>query len=177
MNTVNVRPTASRDHDAIRNVYLRAFPEPENRTVAGLAIELLGAATRPDTLGLVAEADGLIVGHIAFSPVTADFGEGWLGFILAPLGIVPAHQRAGVGSTLIDAGMARLSGDGVDVVFVYGDPSYYGRFGFAAAVRFLPPYELQYPFGWQAKQLHDDSSDNRITRISCVAALCDPSLW
>ncbi|MCB1930337.1 MAG: N-acetyltransferase [Rhodocyclaceae bacterium] len=175
--TGDIRLATGLDRDEIRNVHLRAFPEPENRTVAGLAIELLGATTRPDTLGLVAEVDGLVIGHIAFSPVTADLDEGWSGYILAPLGVVPEYQQAGVGSSLIEAGMARLSGDGVDVVLVYGDPNYYGRFGFAAAVRFLPPYELQYPFGWQAKQLHDDSSDNRITRISCVAALCDPSLW
>ena len=75
--------------------------------------------------------------------------------------------------------MAHVSASGADVVFVYGDPAYYGRFGFQreTATRFLPPYDLQYPFGWQAVVLHGDPADERIARISCVAPLCDPSLW
>ena len=46
---------------------------------------------------------------------------------------------------------------GVDILFVYGDPKYYSRFGFSAdaAVRYIPPYRLQYPFGWQGIALKE----------------------
>ena len=67
----------------------------------------------------------------------------------------------------------------VTVVFVYGDPKYYGKFGFEvdAASRYTPPYKLQYPFGWQAVTLNDAGLAKSSAKVSCVASLCDPELW
>jgi putative acetyltransferase len=119
------------------------------------------------------------VGHIAFSPVTVDKNETWTGYILAPLGIKPAYQKRQIGSKLVESGMARLTKKGVNAVFVYGDPGYYGKFGFNAdaASRYLPPYVLQYPSGWQAIVLKQAGSAALTFKLSCAASLCDPQLW
>ncbi len=147
--------------------------------VATIAINLLSEETTPPTISLVAEADGAVVGHVAFSPVTAVSDETFRGYILAPLAVRPAHQKRGIGSKLIESGLQQLAGMDVDVVFVYGDPKYYSKFGFSpdAAERYTPPYRLQYPFGWQGIVLKASGSERSPTKIACVTSLCDPALW
>lgn len=68
---------------------------------------------------------------------------------------------------------------GAFVVFVYGDPRYYARFGFSKqmAHRFIPPYRLKYPDGWQALQLNSDFDSNESGQIICVDSLNEPDLW
>jgi putative acetyltransferase len=175
----SIREATKLDRESIREVHSCAFSEDEKRIVAALAVNLLGEETTPETIALVAEIDGEVVGHIAFSPVTVDNNEKWKGYILAPLGVKPDYQKRRVGSKLIESGKMRLSEKGVNVLFVYGDPKYYGRFGFKAdtASGYSPPYGLQYPFGWQAIALNADGSGGSAAKISCVASLRDPKLW
>ncbi len=156
-----------------------AFSEGEKYKVSTLAANLLTEKTNPETISLVAEVDGAVVGHIAFSPVTIHNNKNWIGYILAPLGVKPEHQNLQIGSKLIESGMERLSKMSVNVVFVYGDPKYYGKFGFnpEVASRYSPPYELRYPFGWQAIALNEGVIADTAVVISCIAPLSDPELW
>ncbi len=174
-----IRKAASLEREGIRDIHLSAFPENESGLVATLAGRLLTERTSPETISLVAEVDGHLVGHIAFSPLAMESDAAWIGYVLAPLGVRPEYQRAGVGAKLVEAGRQMLADNGVDMLFVYGDPAYYGRFGFSGstASRFSPPYELTYPFGWQAMALRDGVSDVQPCTLSCVAALRDPALW
>ena len=174
-----IRVATSLDCDDVREIHLCAFPEGENQIVSTLAANLLGEETSPKTISLVAEADGAVVGHIAFSPVTVDNNMSWKGYILAPLGVKPEYQKRQIGSKLVDRGIEQLSKMGVNVLFVYGDPKYYGRFGFNAdqASGYSPPYELQYPFGWQAIILNDGAFTESPVKISCVDSLKDAELW
>ncbi len=174
-----IRFATSKDRDAIRDVYMRAFPEGENHLVAELAVSLLEEETSPETIIFVAEMSGEIVGHIAFSPVSAETGKNWSGYILSPLGVKPGHQKGGVGKKLIASGIARLAENAVNILFVYGDPGYYGRYGFSAdaAAKFTPPYKQQYPFGWQVIVLNEGGANEEAGELSCVASLCDPALW
>ena len=176
---MRIRLATSLDSEDIREVHLCAFSEGEKQKVSTLAANLLSEETNPETISLVAEADGTVVGHIAFSPVTINNHKSWIGYILAPLGVKPEYQKCQIGSKLIESGMERLSKMGVNVVFVYGDPEYYGKFGFNpnAALRYSPPYELQYPFGWQAIALNEGIFTDSAEKISCVAPLSDPELW
>jgi len=83
-------------------------------------------------VSMVAELDGAIVGHVAISPVAIGQASGsWYG--LGPVGVLPALQRQGIGSALVEAALARLSAGGADGCVVVGDAGYYGRFGFAPA--------------------------------------------
>ena len=151
-----IRVATNLDCEDIRDVHLRAFPDGENKLVATLAANLLNEQTDPETIALVAKIGRDVVGHIAFSPVMADTNKNWLGYILAPLGVKTEYHKIGIGSILVESGIELLSKKPVNVLFVYGDPMYYGRFGFRAqvATKFIPPYELKYPFGWQARVLY-----------------------
>ena len=176
---MHVRLATSLDRDDIRSVYWSAFAEGEREIVSKLAVDLLAEESTPQTISLVAEAEGIVVGHVAFSPVTIDNNEKVQGYILAPLGVKPGCQKCRIGSKLIESGMQQLSGMGVDILFVYGDPGYYSRFGFSveAAECYIPPYKLQYPFGWQGIALDEFSTGKSTANITCVASLCDPELW
>lgn len=174
-----IRIATSLDRDGIRNVYLHAFPEEENEIVAQLAVDLLEVESSPEAFSLVAETDGIVIGHVALSPVTAGTKKNWPGYILAPLGVEPGYQQLGIGTRLVESGIEQVTKTGASVLFVYGDPKYYGRFGFSAeaASRFLPPYELKHPDGWQAIVLHEGRANEQAVELSCIAPLCDPSLW
>jgi putative acetyltransferase len=174
-----IRVATGLDREDIRGVHLRAFPEGENQLVAKLSENLLNEQTAPETISLVAVVGGSVVGHIAFSPVMTETSKDWRGYILAPLGVVPEHQKLGIGTELIESGIELLSKQMTDVLFVYGDPKYYGRFAFSAeaATLFMPPYELTYPFGWQARVLHEGASPGHAAKLSCVVSLRDQALW
>jgi putative acetyltransferase len=86
------------------------------------------------TLSLVAEANGEIVGHIAFSPVVVDSATRTShGVGLAPMAVAPAYQRQGIGGKLIDEGLRRLRDAGHRFCVVLGHAEYYPRHGFTRA--------------------------------------------
>lgn len=80
-------------------------------------------------VSLVAELDGRVVGHIAFSPVTISDGTpNWYG--LGPVSVLPEYQRQGVGTGLIHEGLSRLKKLNASGCCLVGHPEYYQRFGF-----------------------------------------------
>jgi putative acetyltransferase len=81
------------------------------------------------SLSLVAEADGEIVGHVAFSKVTIN-GEDVEWYGLGPISVHPALQKQGIGARLIQSGLARIREMGARGCVLEGDPNYYNRFGF-----------------------------------------------
>ncbi|MEL7363893.1 MAG: N-acetyltransferase [Bacteroidota bacterium] len=174
-----LRSATLHDEAAIRALHLAAFPEAEREIIAALSAALLTETTTPATLTLTAEADGGIVGHVAFSPVIIGDGEPGEGYILSPLAVHPGTQKQRLGSRLIETGLAHLTERGVALVFVYGDPAYYGRFGFDAklAEDYAAPYPLAYPLGWQARALVALNALPSAGTLTCVAALSDPTLW
>lgn len=83
-------------------------------------------------LSLVATIQEKVVGHIFFTPVTIDtISCNAMG--LAPMAVHPEWQRKGIGSKLVQAGIAILKERGYDLIAVLGDPAFYGRFGFKTA--------------------------------------------
>lgn len=178
-NMTLIREARNLDCEQIRELHMHAFDKEEAKNVATLASNLLYEESKPKTITKVAEIDGKVVGHIAFSPVTFDSNKKLKGYILAPLGVKPEYQKRRIGSKLIENGIEQLLREGVCILFVYGDPKYYSKFGFNedAAARFSPPYKLQYPFGWLALILDEECSAEHTAKVSCVASLCDPALW
>ena len=176
---MRIRTATHEDRDSINDIYSSAFPKSESEPVAKLAVDLLSEHSTPKPFSLIAEIDGLVVGHIAFSPVEIDDHEDFQAYILAPLAVRPAYQKRGIGSALIEYGMRQWSAMNINAVFVYGDPDYYGQFGFDrdAARNYPAPYPLHYPFGWQAIVLNECALEKTPAAIRCVAALCDPNLW
>jgi putative acetyltransferase len=93
---------------------------------------------RPDpgwipSLSLVAELDGVVVGHVVCSRATVA-GAPVLG--LGPLSVDPPHQRRGVGSALMHAVLGAADALDEPLVVLLGDPRYYHRFGFVLADQF-----------------------------------------
>ncbi len=124
-----VRPETDRDLDAIREVNVVAFEgHPYSRQTEHLIVEALRAADALE-LSLVAESDGEVVGHIAFS--AADIGGSSTGWsLLGPVAVLPARQGGGIGSALVEAGLDVLRARGAGGCVLVGDPAFYGRFGF-----------------------------------------------
>lgn len=174
-----IRSATEKNGHEIHEVYQGAFQEDEGDIVANLAVNLLSEKTTPQTISLVAETEGAVVGHVAFSPVTIGSNKNLQGYILAPLGIKPEYQHQRTGSQLIKNGMQQLARLDVDILFVYGDPKFYSRFGFSTdqSNLFVPPYKLQYSFGWQLKQLKDCVFPGTPVPLECVKSLMKPELW
>ncbi|MCW1917531.1 N-acetyltransferase [Rhodobacter sp. KR11] len=145
-----IRLEEAADAEAICHITQQAFDGAAHSSgTEGAIIDGLRAAGTL-TLSLVAEKDGEIVGHVAFSPVTVDGRDvGWFG--LGPISVKPGFQRSGTGGRLIREGLARLRSDGAKGCVVLGDPGYYHRFGFetdpAMTFEGVPPeYFMVLPF-------------------------------
>ncbi|WP_457584334.1 GNAT family N-acetyltransferase [Ensifer canadensis] len=124
-----IRRERAGDEQAIRDVTAAAFEgHPHSDQSEPFIIERLrdqGALT----LSLVAEDEGHIVGHVAFSPVTLTPPvSGWFG--LGPVAVSPDRQAKGIGSRLISEGLAMLADDSASGCVVVGDPDYYQKFRF-----------------------------------------------
>jgi putative acetyltransferase len=121
-----IRTETDADHRAVERVNELAFEqEGEARLVAALR--------SPACLSLVAELDGKIVGHVFFTPVTVEGADLDGPIALGPMAVTPEHQRQGIGSELVRAGLDVCRAAAVPAVFVLGHPGYYPRFGFAPA--------------------------------------------
>jgi len=83
-------------------------------------------------VSLVAELDGRVVGHIAFSPVAfSDGTRDWYG--LGPVSVLPEYQRQGIGRALVKEGLSRLKAMHARGCCLVGHPDYYRQFGFRNA--------------------------------------------
>jgi len=85
-------------------------------------------------ISLVAELESRIVGHIMFSRMWIKTSSGLLSAVaLAPVAVLPGHQRKGIGSLLVQRGLELSRGRDEEIVIVVGHPDYYPRFGFSSA--------------------------------------------
>jgi len=124
-----VRTEAPQDLPAIRRINELAFGRPNEAAL----VDALRHAACP-FLSLVAVADTRAVGHILFTPVTIDGSDAIsTGLGLAPMAVLPDHQRTGVGSQLVREGLRACVRQGYAVVVVLGHPAYYPRVGFVPA--------------------------------------------
>jgi putative acetyltransferase len=129
---VILRSEEPADAQAIDRVNRRAFGGSEE---ALLVARLRASSAFIPGLSIVAEEDGGIIGHILFTRVQLDPPTEAQVISLAPMAVLPAFQRRGVGSALVRRGLDVATQLGEDLVVVVGHPGYYPRFGFERASR------------------------------------------
>lgn len=124
-----IRGETDADSAVIAAVTVAAFQTLEiSQHTEEFIIEALRAAGAL-TVSLVAEVDGRVVGHVAFSPVTMSDGtRDWYG--LGPVSVLPAYQRRGIGKALVREGLSRLKAINAQGCCLVGHPEYYRKFGF-----------------------------------------------
>jgi len=120
------------DRPAVFAVHTAAFALPDGADVpeARLVDTLRDDGDAIAALTLVALAHDQVVGHVVCSRATID-GRPSVG--LGPLGVLPAHQRRGIGQALMHGVLAAADALDEPAVVLLGDPLYYGRFGFVLA--------------------------------------------
>ena len=126
---MTIRKETTSDIEAITQVTIAAFKtlQISNQTEQFIIKALRNANAL--TISLVAEVDGRVVGHIAFSPVTiSDGSPNWYG--LGPVSVLPEYQKQGIGESLVNEGLSLLKAMGGKGCALVGDPAYYQRFGF-----------------------------------------------
>jgi putative acetyltransferase len=140
-----IRPETPADFGAVRDVTQRAFAgRPYS---GGNEQDIIDALRAQNALAvsLVAERGGKIVGHVAFSPATAEDGSlGW--YTLGPVSVEPSLQHQGIGKELINAGIGRLRDLQASGCILVGNTSYYSRFGFVTAPSLSPVAALKEHF-------------------------------
>jgi putative acetyltransferase len=131
---LTIRPEQPADHQQVFRVNQLAFGQPnEARLVEALR---RSPAFIPE-LSLVAVEEDAVVGHILFTRIAVRSGTtASEALSLAPMAVVPARQRSGIGSSLVRRGLSDARRLGHSLVIVVGHPEYYPRFGFVAGERF-----------------------------------------
>ena len=123
---VEIREEKLGDIAAVRELTRRAFGQDQESNIVD-ALRTNGAAL----LSLVATANGQVVGHIMFSPLTV--AENVNAVALGPMTVAPEYQRQGIGTKLIEAGNRKIKDAGYPFIIVVGHAEYYPRFGFRPA--------------------------------------------
>lgn len=127
-----IREERPEDAEAVHAVLVAAF----GREAEARLVQRLRASARI-ACAMVAEEKGRVLGHVVFSRIAVERGDAEIPMLaLAPLAVLPAFQRLGIGSALVSAGLERCRMERHARVLVVGDPVYYGRFGFVPASRF-----------------------------------------
>ncbi len=133
-----IREATPRDYPAIRQIIGHAFGQDDE---ANLVEQL--RADGDALVELVAASETALQGHILYSPLKIERETETLrAAALAPVSVLPAFQRAGIGKALIQAGNARCAAFNLSAIIVLGHAGYYPQLGFSAAAA----ESLQAPF-------------------------------
>lgn len=174
-----IRNLTTNDLAEVEDTFFNSFSKEEAPITFPVMRELITESLGQNTTCLGYELDGKIVGAVGFSPVSFASDSNISAYILAPLATHQQHQKKGIATHLINTARLHFTQKGVDALLVYGDPEFYCRYGFDAALGelFIPPYPLEFEFGWQALLLSDKDIKTAPREFTCVNALSDASLW
>lgn len=135
-----IRAEQPQDVEAIHRITELTFESAVEADV----VRALRQSAQPFVSLVAVEADA-IVGHIAFSPATLPARPELSIAGLGPMAVIPSHQRQGIGSLLIRAGLEEVRRAGFSAVIVLGHADYYPRFGFVPASTFGLKSEYDVP--------------------------------
>lgn len=132
---MTIRQETAQDHASVYEVVKAAFAAAEESggTEQDLVVKLRSSAAFVPELSLVAEEEGKIIGHILFTKAEVN---GQTVLALAPLSVLPAYQRRGVGLALMAEGHRAAKELGFGFSVVLGHAGYYPKAGYRPAGRF-----------------------------------------
>jgi putative acetyltransferase len=175
---IQIRNATPSDLNAALAVERAAFGAEEE---ARLVRDLLDDPSARPYLSLLAFLGDRAAGHILFTRAAIGGAPELAASILAPLAVVPDAQKRGIGGELIRHGLQLLAKTGVDLVFVLGYPTYYGRRGFQPAGRlgFAAPYPIpdKDSDAWMVKELRPGVIGKYSGRVACAEKMDRPEYW
>ena len=176
---ITIREAKPSERDEIIRVESEAFGGDAG--ILTLVSDLLNDPTAQPRLSLLAFEDQQAVGHVFFTHATLDPVSDTKISLLAPLAVVHAKQKQGIGGQLIQTGLRRLAETNVGLVFVLGHPSYYPREGFTpAGIHGLhAPYEIpkKDAGAWMVQALQPNLIGKVQGTLRCAQALDKPEYW
>ncbi len=179
---MEIKKAIESDRKEILDVHNLAFGKEEGPEIAKLVDDLLNDKTAMPLLSLVAIKNEKIIGHILFTKATITQTTLSIStHILAPLAILPDHQKKGIGEKLIHKGIRQLKELGTELVFVLGHPSYYPRCGFSPAGEkgFEAPYSIpeENADAWMLLSLSGNAIETVNGKVQCSKILNEPQYW
>lgn len=174
---MHIVSTGPNDIDEMLFVLRAAFGRSDE---AELVLALLEDPGTADGHSLIAVRRNVAVGYALLTPARVGNDDSAAqAAILAPIAVAPGAQRQGIGRALVETGVRRLKRQDTPALLVFGDPRYYGRFGFkpAAPLGLMPPHRLaeDMAHGWQVLPLTDAPLPEGTVR--CLEPLQEPHLW
>ena len=172
--------SANQSPDVI-NLFTKVFSDSEGldegEAIGSLVSDLIITTDERDILGFVAVLEEEIAGCIFFSRLTLPSEK--IAFILSPVAIATEQQGKGIGQQLIRYGIEYLRLRDVDLVFTYGDPTFYSKVGFQQISEDIvkAPLKLTQPEGWLAQSLQSGVIDAMEGSPECVKALNKQEYW
>ena len=124
-------------------------------------------------LDFVAEREGQIVGQIAYTRgiVKGKGTEDKEAITFGPVSVLPAFQRWGTGSALINHTIVLAREMGYPAICIYGDPRYYNRFGFRCGEKYeIKTADDKFAVALQVLELKQGALDNMSGRFIESAA-------
>ncbi len=120
------------DYAAVESLQRVAFDDPDD--LPSLVAALRRSTSPLSTVSIVAADGGRAVGHVMLSAGRLDAPSRLVDvFVLSPLGVLPDYQGRGIGTQLINEALSTAEKIDVPLVFLEGDPAYYGTRGFERA--------------------------------------------
>ena len=163
---IDVRKVNSNDIDAIDNINMIAFNGSSEKElvrklrvgktyvkdlslVADIDVNLASAILfkkSSNQFELVSDSMRKQIGYIMLTEVSIQNDEGKLyneGILaLAPVSVVPAFQKMGVGKKMIETSIKKAKQLGYSLIIVLGHKEYYSKFGFETSKK----YDITSPF-------------------------------
>ncbi len=167
---------------SVTRVFERSFSDSEGAEegalIANLARALLTTTPPGQLFAFGAHYGSICVGAVIFTEMV--FAQDARRVVLlSPLAVRTEHQRRGVGQDLVRFALAHVAQEGCEVALTYGDPGYYGRFGFQQITNrdAQPPHPLSQPMGWLGLSLSDRPFSPVLGPGRTAPALDDPAFW
>lgn len=133
INTYSIRPETDADVSRIHDVHAAAFGQEHG--IGDMTNDLRALTGGFETLSFVATVGADVVGHVMVSHAFLDTDRALVDVgVLSPLGVLPDHQRTGIGTALINTAIKATDDLGLPMLFLEGHHLYYGTRGFENAM-------------------------------------------